>query len=347
MRALVVDGDVAFGAEVSRLLRPWGDVETSCDGAEALAAIRARTFDILIAEWLLPSVDGISLVRALRESGSSATFVMCTVLGQREAREHALAAGATEVLAKPVTAAAAVQAALGRVAPSGTAVIKPTTGEDNLSKVTAKAAWRDLPKTLVRGLGAALGKTLHEQAEGNGAAIDRYDSRTTLAMVDVRSLVRLELGIFTTIEGGRELVREALRTKEPQPEEVNEFLSEMCNQTLGAVKSAMRVGGMNFTVLVPRSRFVQLAGSWGAQFPATRTIHVVGDQGLTMMLIAGLKPCSPKHVEVAALRENMVLAEAIYDADGTVLADAATRLTANLLVRLKLRAAGQRTIIVE
>jgi CheY-like chemotaxis protein len=348
MRVLVVDSDVVFGAELSRLLRPFGDVETSHDGADALAAIRARSFDLLISEWLLPSIDGIALVRALRESGSSATFVMCTVLGQREAREHALAAGVNEVLTKPVSAAAAVQAALGRATPaSGTTVVKPANGNDDLAKFTGKAAWRDVSKTLVRGLAAATGRTLQESAGGASPSVDKYDSRTTLAMIDARSRLRFELGIFTTIEGGRELVREALRTRDPQPEEVNEFLSEMCNQTLGAVKSAMRVGGMHFTLLVPRSRFVQLAAGWGAQFPVARTVHVVGDPGLTMMLVVGLKSCAPRSLDVAALRENMVLADAIHDEDGSVLADAATRLTATLLVRLKLRAAGQRTTIVE
>jgi CheY-like chemotaxis protein len=349
MRALVVDGDVTFAAEVSRLLRPFASVETSHDGAEALAALRSRSFDVVIVEWLLPSVDGISLLRSLRESGSTATCVMCTVLAQREAREHALAAGATEVLIKPVSAAAVAHAALGRFAPGavtpggGTPVARPSGEDDYLAKFTAKAAWRDTPKTLVRALAAATGRALQESA----ASADRYDSRTTLAMVDVRSRIRLELGMFTTIEGGRDLVRDAIRTQDPQPDEITEFMSEMCNQTLGAVKSAMRIGGMQFTLLVPRTRFVQPASGWGTQFPATQAVHIVGERSLAMLLVLGARSFVPRTLDVAALRENMVLSESISDDEGTVLAEAATRLTAHVLVRLKLRAAGQKTTVAD
>ena len=161
MRVLVADNDVAFATALSDILRNSLDVETTFDGAEAMAALRARPFDLVIAEWLLPSTDGISLVRAMRESGSSAPFLMCTVLAQREAREHALAAGVSEVLVKPATADAVASAALSRLVPGSApvlvagAVAPPASSgvlrgaapsDDDLSRFTAKAAWRD--KTL-------------------------------------------------------------------------------------------------------------------------------------------------------------------------------------------------------
>ncbi len=348
MRALVVDADVAFATELSHQLRSSAEVETASDGAEALAAIRARTFDLVVAEWLLPTIDGVSLLRALRESGSSAPFVMCTVLSQREAREYALAAGATEVLLKPVAADAVAGAALSRLAPSGgTAAARAVAGDDDLAKFVAKPAWRDVGKLLVRALSAATGKNLQETSSPGTAPPERYDSRTTLAMVDVRSRVRLELGVFTTIEGGRQLVKDALRVRDPQPDEVTEFLSEMCNQTLGAVKSAMRVVGSQFTLFVPRTRFVQPAVGWSAQFPASRTVQVAGDAGLAMTLVLGARPCVTKTLEVAALRENMVTVDDVRDDAGAVIAESATRLTANLLVKIKMRAAGQRVNVAE
>jgi DNA-binding response OmpR family regulator len=347
MRALVVDGDVAFAAELSHQLRAFADVETSTDGGEAMAALRARSFDLVVAEWLLPSVDGVSLLRCLRESGSSTPFVMCTVLSQREARDYALAAGATEVLLKPVSADAVASAAIARVTPAGTTASRAPAGDDDLAKFVAKPAWRDVAKTLVRALAQATGKALQETTPATGSTPERYDSRTTLAMVDVRSRVRLELGVFTTIDGGRQLVKDALRVRDPQPEEVTEFLSEMCNQTLGAVKSAMRVGGAHFTLFVPRTRFVQPAAGWAVQFPASRTVQVAGEAGLTMMLVLGARPCVTKTVEIAALRENMVTVDDIHDDAGAVLAESATRLTANILVKIKMRAAEQRVNVAE
>ena len=369
MRALVADNDVAFATAVSDNLKSSLEVETAFDGADAMAALRARAFDLVVAEWLLPSIDGVSLARALRESGSHAPFVMCTVVGQREARDYALGAGVSEVLVKPAAVDAVVSAALARLVPgsapvlvagapassgtlvAGTAPASSGTlrgaalGEDDLAKFTAKAVWRDIGKTLVRALSAATGKTLQEPSTPPTA--DRHDTRTTLVMVDVRSRIRLELGIFTSIQAGRNLAKEVAGVRDPQADDVIDLLAEMCNQTLGAVKTTMRTGGMNFTLFVPRTRFVQPANEWTSQFPASRTVHLVGEGGLEMMLVLGARPCVVKTLDVALLRENMVLIEDVRDDSGALLAEATARLTANMLVRIKMRAGRQRISVAQ
>ncbi|HSY25860.1 MAG TPA: response regulator [Polyangiaceae bacterium] len=361
MRVLVADNDVAFATALSDILRDSLDVETAFDGAEAVAALRARAFDLVIAEWLLPSMDGISLVRAMREAGSSAPFVMCTVLAQREARDYALAAGVSEVLVKPTPADAVASAVLSRLVPGSAPVLVASAAaatpassgvlrgaapsDDDLSKFIAKGAWRDIGKTLARGLSAATGKTLHETAAPSAG--EKHDTRTTLVMVDVRSRIRLELGIFTSIQAGRDLAKDVVGVRDPQADDVIELLAEMCNQTLGAVKTAMRAGGMHFTLFVPRTRFVQPASEWASQFPASRTVHLAGEAGLEMMLVLGARLCVVKTVDVALLRENMVLIDDVRDDSGALLAEAAARLTANMLVRIKMRAGRQRVSVAQ
>jgi CheY-like chemotaxis protein len=352
MKALVVDNDVAFATALSDILKGSLEVEIAFDGVEAMAALRARAFDLVVAEWFLPSMDGIALVRALRESGSNAPFVLCTLVGQREARDYALAAGASEVLVKPTTADAVASAVLSRLTPGGATMassgimprVAPTADED-LAKFTAKAAWRDIGKTLLRGFSAATGKTLHETELPS--TTDKHDIRTTLVMVDARSLIRLELGIFASIQAGRDLAKEVLGSRDPQAEDVTELLSEMCNQTLGAVKTTMRTGGMQFTLFVPRTRFVQPANGWASQFPAMRTVHLADEAGLEVMLVLGARPCVAKTVDVALLRENMVLIDDVRDDSGTLLAEATARLTANMLVRIKMRAGRQRVSVAQ
>jgi CheY-like chemotaxis protein len=346
MRGLVADIDTAFAREVAHLLRAYAEVEMSFDGADAVAAVRARPFDFVIAEWLLPYIDGISLLRCVRESGSSAPFVMCTVLGQREARDYAVSAGVDEVIVKPANPQVVASSALARCPPPGvTATAPPAATDEDLGRFCAKPAWRDAGKTLIKALAAATGTTLQEATGSAVAPPESYDARITLGMIDVRARIRLELGIFTTLDGGRELAKRALRSRDPQTDEVTEFLSEMCNQALGALKSAMRVGGLQFTLLVPRLRFVHAAGGWSSKFPASRVVHAVATGGVPMMLVLGARRCTTRTLEVPALRENMVLVDDLRDDAGAVLAEAATRLTANALVRIKTRV-GERVVRV-
>jgi hypothetical protein len=273
---------------------------------------------------------------------------MCTVLGQREACEYAIAAGVAQYLVKPVSPEAVVGTALARVSTSAATSSEPSApGDRDLAKFCAKLGWREVGKTLVKALSGATGLALREAPTAAVAADARYDARTTLAMVDVRSRIRLELGLFTTLDSARRLVQRVLRTDSPAPDDITEFLSETCNQALGAVKSGMRVSGMNFTLFVPRTRFVQDASGWGAQFPANRTVHVVGEDGFSAMAVLGARPCVQRTLDVAALRENMVLVEDLTDDSGAVLAEGASRLTAHVLVRIKTRAAGRRAAVVD
>ena len=45
------------------------DVAAACDGAEAMAALRASRPDLLLLDLLLPDADGVELSRRLREGG--------------------------------------------------------------------------------------------------------------------------------------------------------------------------------------------------------------------------------------------------------------------------------------
>ncbi len=65
--AVVVDDDPAVVAQFSELLRGAGMIVSAhTDGAEALAAARAERPDVIIADILMPGVDGFALCRAIR-----------------------------------------------------------------------------------------------------------------------------------------------------------------------------------------------------------------------------------------------------------------------------------------
>lgn len=76
-KILVVDGDRVNRGELRSLLTIAGFAARSAgDGVEALRALASSAYDLLVADIALPRVDGRTLVKALRTSGSRMPVVM-------------------------------------------------------------------------------------------------------------------------------------------------------------------------------------------------------------------------------------------------------------------------------
>lgn len=108
-RILIADGDMMMSKVLRQTLFSMGFVQISFvrNGREALDFIKKNPVDILITEWEMEHLDGIGLVRALRNS-SDARFAMLPVimLTARAEKEDVILArdnGATEFLVKPYT----------------------------------------------------------------------------------------------------------------------------------------------------------------------------------------------------------------------------------------------------
>ncbi|MDX2204284.1 MAG: response regulator [Hyphomicrobiaceae bacterium] len=96
-----------------------GPVQTYSDPRAALAFLADNDAELLIVDCLMPHIDGITLVSALRGNPrhERTPVVMVTQVTDEEVRKRALAAGVTSFLSKPVSLNQykyAVQAALGR-----------------------------------------------------------------------------------------------------------------------------------------------------------------------------------------------------------------------------------------
>lgn len=107
MRILIVDDSRAMRMIVARTLKQAGhgaDLAEACDGAEALAAIRASRPDLVVSDWNMPEMTGIELLRALRQDGIDVPFGFVTSETTAEMREQAIHAGAQFLIAKPFTA---------------------------------------------------------------------------------------------------------------------------------------------------------------------------------------------------------------------------------------------------
>jgi CheY-like chemotaxis protein len=115
LRVLLAEDHPINQQVVQLILAPYGaQVTTVVDGAQALEAFRAETFDLVLMDMQMPVMDGLTATRAIRalEAGRTQTrrtpIVMLSANAMREHQLDALAAGADLHIAKPVTAAALI-----------------------------------------------------------------------------------------------------------------------------------------------------------------------------------------------------------------------------------------------
>jgi DNA-binding response OmpR family regulator len=101
---LVLDDDNADMREhLSRLLSRWWHVEAADDGETALDAARRSKPDLIVADLMMPRLDGVGLVSALRSDPDllEVPVILLSARAGDEAREEGLGAGADDYLVKP------------------------------------------------------------------------------------------------------------------------------------------------------------------------------------------------------------------------------------------------------
>jgi two-component system response regulator MprA len=102
MRILVVDDDAAVRDSLARSLRFEGyQVETACDGYEALAAVGAGEPDAMVLDVNMPGLDGLETCRRLRADAVLLPILMLTARDNVGDRVAGLDAGADDYLVKP------------------------------------------------------------------------------------------------------------------------------------------------------------------------------------------------------------------------------------------------------
>jgi CheY-like chemotaxis protein len=108
-KVLFVDDDAEARQLTGIVLRAHGaDVTTVSSGAEALEAMRKERFDALVSDLAMPGLDGIELMRAIRqlppELGGDIAAIAVTGHSTPSVRRTALDAGFDWHVAKPVAA---------------------------------------------------------------------------------------------------------------------------------------------------------------------------------------------------------------------------------------------------
>ncbi len=129
---LIVDDDVRLVEMLRRTLSYEGyRVVTATDGQEALARVQEQRPDVVVLDWLLPKLDGLTVIQRLRMAGDTTPVLMLTARDAVEDRVAGLDSGADDYLVKPFAPAellARVRALLRRAEPA--ADEKPLTFAD-------------------------------------------------------------------------------------------------------------------------------------------------------------------------------------------------------------------------
>jgi two-component system chemotaxis response regulator CheY len=107
-KALVVDDSRAVRIILARTLQELGyEVCEAANGREALEAVRAQpaAFELVLADWNMPEMNGLELLRRLRQDPALASLVVVMVTTETELEQMAAAlkAGANEYVMKPFT----------------------------------------------------------------------------------------------------------------------------------------------------------------------------------------------------------------------------------------------------
>ncbi|MBU4464264.1 MAG: response regulator transcription factor, partial [Actinobacteria bacterium] len=100
-RLLLAEDDPALGPLMVTVLDEVYDVTLLVDGADALDAALTGSFDALVIDRRLPTLDGVSIVERLRRSGVQTPTLILTALGTLQDKVRGLDAGANDYLVKP------------------------------------------------------------------------------------------------------------------------------------------------------------------------------------------------------------------------------------------------------
>lgn len=102
MRVLLIEDYEPLARSLLQGLREAGyAVDGSANGEEGLALAEGNAYDAIVLDLMVPKIDGLTILRRLREGGSKAAIVIVTARDQVSDRVGGLDLGADDYLVKP------------------------------------------------------------------------------------------------------------------------------------------------------------------------------------------------------------------------------------------------------
>lgn len=100
---LLVDDEGSSLEMLQAALESWGyGVWVAADGEEALLTCKLKSPAAVIADVVMPRLDGLSLLRRLKEANPDAIVILCAAHASLQTAISAIKGGATDLLPKPI-----------------------------------------------------------------------------------------------------------------------------------------------------------------------------------------------------------------------------------------------------
>ena len=123
---LVIEDDAETAEQLAEFLRSSGyEADLAVDGEEGLNRARASNYTVMTVDRMLPRMDGIEIIRRLREEGVVTPALIISALAEVDDRVRGLRAGGDDYLIKPF-AFAEMLARVDALARRSTTVVKET-----------------------------------------------------------------------------------------------------------------------------------------------------------------------------------------------------------------------------
>ncbi|MCB0296447.1 MAG: sigma-54-dependent Fis family transcriptional regulator, partial [Calditrichaeota bacterium] len=101
-RVMVVDDEENIREVLSNYLDSLGyEVVTASDGEDALNKFEVGGYDLIISDLLMPTIDGLELLKKVREKDREVIFLMITGYPSIETAVEAIKKGAYDYITKP------------------------------------------------------------------------------------------------------------------------------------------------------------------------------------------------------------------------------------------------------
>lgn len=102
MRILLVEDDKNLLETLAFQLEHEGFTTDTCEnGEDALFYIEENIHDLILLDWMIPLLDGVSLIKKIRSMGYETPVILLTALGELKDKVTGLDSGADDYLVKP------------------------------------------------------------------------------------------------------------------------------------------------------------------------------------------------------------------------------------------------------
>ena len=105
MKILLIDDSKTMRNIQRAVLAQLGhsDVHEACDGQDALSKVGALKPDLILVDWNMPNMDGLTFVKSFRQTNKTTPMIMVTTEAEKSRVIEAIKAGVNNYVVKPFT----------------------------------------------------------------------------------------------------------------------------------------------------------------------------------------------------------------------------------------------------